>query len=205
MSGGFFKNFWEREREEIEKHKGRVGVSILIAVAAIIFAVSDFGEKEEIILTENQPVEENSAAVEVEKVEKTSAPQEISAENVIAVVGANSEILFVKDPFQTSKVAEEILSEVEEVAEEKNNSPPQNISPQAVNPAPKNSAVEDRFILTGTAISDNQRTALVQHYRGKNFFGTIILQVGDNFQGKKVVAITEDAVFLEGGEKILFY
>ena len=213
MFDDFWKNFLEREREEIEKHKVRIGIAIFFAVAAIIFAVSDFGENEEIISVETSEQENISAeknsetAVEDKKI--SDAPK-VSEENITAVIGANSETLFVKDPFQVAEIEEVESVEVEKVpeVEEKNIPPQQNFTPQTVTPtpAPKNNpAADDKFILTGTAIGDTQRTALVQHYKGNNFAGTIILQVGDSLKNKKVVAITEDALILDDGEKISAY
>ena len=203
------KNFLEREREEIVQHKARFGAMIVCAFFAIVFFVSDFGEEEEIISTEPVPVEETSEPVEVEKksapkVQKISEVQKVPESNVTAVLGANSEFLFVKDPFNIAEV-----EEVEEVAEVEENISAENISAQTFQPAPQNNSPpptsEEKFVLSGTAISDNQRTALVQHYKDKKFVGTIILQVGDTLKGKKVIAIAEDFVTLEGGEKISIY
>ena len=198
------KNFLEREREEIVQHKARFGAMIVCAVFAIVFFVSDFGEEEEIISTEPVPVEETSEPVEVEKksapkVQKISEVQKVPEGNVTTVLGANSEFLFVKDPFNIAEV-----EEVAEVAEVEENIPAQTFQPAPQNNSPPPTS-EEKFVLSGTAISDNQRTALVQHYKDKKFAGTIILQVGDTLKGKKVIAIEEDFVTLEGGEKISIY
>ena len=202
----FIKNFLEREREELEKHKVRIGFSVVIAVAAIIFSVIDFDSGKEVILTESPQVEEKISAPA--KVEKISEVKQVSDDNITPVIGANAENIFVKNPFQTPEVAEvETAPEVEEeISEPEKNSPPVVIVQQTAPPQKNSTPVqEEKFILSGTAIGDKQRTALVQHYKGKNFSGTIILQVGDSLKGKKVVDITEDAVTLEGGEKIFVY
>ena len=209
MFDDLIKKFWQREQEEIEKNKFRIAAMIFLAVVAIIFSASDFDKSEEIILSETPQVEEkNSQPAEDKKIsevaeEKNSAVQKVSDENIIAVVGANSEPLFVGDPFLTSEV-----EEISGVEEDKKIPAAENISPPTVLKSPvsqKNSAVEETFILSGTAVSDNQRTALVRRYKGKNFEGTIILQVGDALKGKKVVEITENNLILEDGEKISAY
>jgi len=221
MSGDFLKKFFEREREEIEKHKVRIGIAIFFALATIIFAVSDFGENAETISVETSQVEENISAeknsdkkIPDKKIpdKKISAVEKNAEENIIAVIGANSETLFVKDPFQVAEVEEveetESVEPEKVVEEDKNISATKNFTPQIENsaPAPKNnSAVDEKFILTGTAIGDTQRTALVQHYKDKKLEGTIILQVGDSLNGKKVVRITEDALIFDDGEKISAY
>ena len=215
MFGDFFKNFLEREREEIEKHKVRIGLIIFLAVAAIIFSFSDFGDNTENISVETSQVEENNSAEKISDTEKAthkkiSTVQKVTDENIISVVGANAETLFVKDPFQVAEVEEiEKVEKAVEVEEEKNIPATERFYPQAVTTqqtAPqKNSAVEEKFVLSGTAIGDTQRTALVQHYKGNKIEGTLFLQVGDRLKGKKVVEITEDAVILEGGEKISVY
>lgn len=209
MFDDFIKKFWQREKEEIEKNKFRIGAIIFFAFVAIIFSISDFGKSEEIILSETPQVEEkNSQPAEVKKIsevaeEKNSAVQKISDENIISVVGANSEPLLVGNPFLTYEV-----EKIFEVEEDKKIPAAENISPQIVitQTEPKKIfTVEEKFILSGTAISGNNRTALVQHYRGKNFEGTIILQVGDTLKGKKVIEITDDNLTLEDGEKISAY
>lgn len=215
MFGDFFKNFLQNEREEIEKHKTRIILVIFLAVATIIFSFSDFGNNAENISIETSQVEEKDSAEKItdtEKVDdkKISTVQEVTAENVISVIGANAEKLAVKNPFQVAEVEE--VEEVEksvEVEEDKKTPATENISPQVVVvqqlATQKNSAVEEKFILSGTAIGDTKRTALVQHYKNNKPAGTLFLQVGDSLKGKKVVEITEDAVILEGGEKISLY
>ena len=214
MFGDFFKNFLEREREEIEKHKVRIGLIIFLAVAAIIFSFSDFGDNEENISVDTSQVEENNSAEKISNTEKAtdkkiSTVQKVTDENIISVVGANAETLFVKDPFQVAEVEEiEKVEKAVEVEEEKNIPATEKFYPQVTVNQPsqqKNSAVEEKFVLSGTAIGDTQRTALVQHYKGNKIEGTLFLQVGDRLKGKKVVEITEDAVILEGGEKISVY
>ncbi len=203
----FIKNFLEREREEIEKHKFRIGAALIFAIAAIIFSVSEFGSDDEIILTESPQVEEKiSAPVEVKKIsevaDKNISPEKkVSDENITPVIGANPGILFVKDPFKIHEV-EEIETNPEVVEK---NSESEIFSSQIEIPSPpKNSSpiLERKFILTGTVISGSHRIAQVKYSEGKNFSDTIILQVGDSLDGKKVVEIAEDCVTLDGGEKI---
>ena len=213
----FVKKFFEKEFAEIEKNKFRISAMIFCASALIVFSVGNFGSDEEkIISSENQQGEENFSDTEknsdAEKIsvdkknsvadnKKISEPED---KNFISVIGANSEQIFVGNPFQISEVEPEKISD----SEEKISEPEQKNSAPVIivqNPPPQKNSVpveEEKFILSGTAITDNQKTALVQHYKGKNFAGTLFLKVGDSLKGKRITEITEDAIILSSGEKL---
>ena len=194
------KKFFLREKEEIAKNKVRVGILIGSLVIGI-FALIDFDDGEEINLSEAPP----PVAEEKISADKTIPDAvEISNENVTAVIGANAEKLFVRDPF---KVEEKIPEP--ELAEKKVEPPKaQEILPQQIfspSPPQKNSQPaepEDKFVLTGTAITSSGNTALVQQFKGKNLSGTLILSVGDTLKGRRITSITENYLTLDGGEKI---
>ena len=211
------KNFFEKERAEIEKHKLRIGAVFFCLIFLIIFVSADFEESEEINLAEVQPVEENipadKKAVEQKISEKKSEVAKVENKNVTAVKGANSEILFVRDPFKIS-VEEDEVEDKKVEAEKKSDSPKveekfsqpviiqQPASQKNLPPQPATLKSAENFILTGTAIGDNQKTALIQHYKDDKLAETLMLSVGDTLNGKKIIEITEDFLQLDGGEKI---
>ena len=197
------KNFWKREKEEIQKNRLRIGV-LLCTIFAGIFSLIDFDEGEEVILTDSPKTEIAEEKNLSDK--KISTVATVSEENITPVIGANSETLFVRDPFK--------VIEVESVKKEEINnsqsanlpiSQSNNLTQPSLPPQQKNFSTQEtteKFILTGTATTPTGNTALVQHYKGKNLSETFILSVGDTLKGQRIVEITENFLLLDGGEKL---
>ena len=208
------KNFFENERAEIEKHKFRLVFSFLLLLATIIFVFTNFddNEEEELNLNETPSIEEKTAVEKNLPTEKQPEVKKVSEENIVPVIGANSEILFVRDPFklseseiETEKTAEEKKVEQPTVEEKVSTvSAPSVIfsPPELTKKSSPPSEETEFFALSGTAIGENQKTALVKHFKKDKFTETLMLTVGDTLNGKKIIEITEDFLQLDGGEKI---
>ena len=172
------KKFLQRELEELKQNKVRaiaLGVCLLIL---LIFLISDDSGGEEIILNETPPpVTKDLPAVNL--------PAEKLSDGVTLVLGANAEKLFIGDPF---------------AGKEKPKPPPKTVEfpPIVIQPPPQEKPVklEEKIILTGTAISGEKKLAMF--LRGKE---TLFLTIGEEIGGKKIFDISPDFVTFEGGEK----
>ncbi|MBR4642440.1 MAG: hypothetical protein IKO74_06915 [Selenomonadaceae bacterium] len=174
------KKFLQRELEELKQNKVRaiaLGVCLLIL---LIFLISDDSGGEEIILNETPlPVTKDLPAVNL--------PEKKSPDGVTLVLGANAEKLFIGDPFAGK--------------EKPKTSPkpkPIELPPIVIQPPPQEKPVklEEKIILTGTAISGEKKLAMF--LRGKE---TLFLTIGEEIGGKKIFDISPDFVTFEGGEK----
>ena len=183
-----FERIWQENLREIRENKVRfAAICILFAVAVILFLADDGGE--DIILTENPvPVENVETAGNVDATAKIvtvkNSPVSNANENIKIVLGANSDGLFVRDPFKVPPKEKEIT-------------PPVIVQPVAQVQNPK-----EKFILRGTAIIGANKTALIQKIDGdkKSSEENFILGIGDNLNGKKIIDIAADSVFLDDGE-----
>ena len=179
-----FEKFFKQEIEEIRQNKVRVIGLVLCFVFAIVFLIWNyFDTGEEIILTEKPSDEEKNISV-----------QKVPEQNITAVIGANSDVLFVKNPFHSKK---EILEEEKEVEKseltEKISEPVEDIK--------ISTPVDEKFVLSGTAITSEEKTALVQHTKN-SVSENLFLSVGDTVGNKKIIDIEEDFILLEDGEKL---
>ncbi len=174
---------------------------------------------------ENAKTDKKTSDKTVISVKKDST--ESKREKVVAVLGAtNSDKLYIGDPFQSE---EDLPSEVQQnpveiasipqqvpiippqlppIPDQIQNLPPiPSVVPQitetAVEPI---KTVEQEFILTGTAINFDKKSAVVQKIstaQGQNArVENLILNVGDSLDGHQIVDITPSAVFFDDGHRI---
>lgn len=189
----FLKKFWQDNLTEIRENKFRfAAICFCFAVAMILLLTDDSGD-EEIILNENP-----APAEFVETAENLNANKKIIAlnspaissgnQNIKIVSGANSDALFVHDPFKIS-IKEKIQ-------------PPSEIILPPVEEIPPVS--NEKFILRGTAIIGDDKSALVQKVSsGKDSDAeNLILGIGEDFNGKMIIEITPDFLILFDGTKI---
>lgn len=187
------KNFWDKNLEEIRANKIRFGAILIIAAVTVIFALSDSTASDsEIIL--DAPAPQIPAP----------APIPTAAENVKPILGANASELYVQDPFKAPAVeipapppaavepvtpAVEILPEI----------PVAQIPATAEPPEPA-----EKFLLRGTAINGNSKSALIHKISGENKSAAqnLIVNLGDSLGSSRVVDITPDFVALDDGSKI---
>ena len=176
-----FEKFLKNEIEELRQNKIRLiglGICLIFAIGFALWNYFDTGE--EIILNENPATEG-----------KKSSVQKVTSEKITKVIGANSDILFVKNPFYVEKIVEE--QKIEPIKIEK-----KIIEPEKVEKIPE---VEEKFILLGTAITTEEKSALIQH-KINSATENLFLTIGDEIGGKKIIDIAEDFLILEDGEKL---
>ena len=186
-----FEKFWRDNLKEIQENKIRFAAVLICFVFVVILFFSD-DSGEEIILAENPaPVEfsENIGAGTKIIAVKNSATSNLG-ENVKVVIGANSEDLFVHDPFKIPP--KEKVKPVEI---------PTEITPPPVAQIP--TLPNEKFILRGTAIIGKNKSALVQKISGNDKNEeNLILEIGDTINGKKIFDISTDSLILEDGETL---
>ena len=233
----FFRDFLKDEIDELKQHKYRffaLVVSLLLSLSLIF--TEDSGETIEV--SNSTKIEESSDTTDkngIETDKKTSNKKVISVkkdknnsngEKVVAVLGANSDELYIGDPFQSD---EEKPAKIQQKTPENVVIPQQvPIIPPQLSPIPDQTLdlppipsvtpiitevatepvklPEKEFILTGTAINFNQKSAIVQKIstaQGKNVREeNLIVSVGDSLEGHKIVDITPSAVIFDDGRKI---
>ncbi len=179
------KKILQHELDELKQNKIRAtALSVCFLVLLIFWATDDSSGGEEILIEESPATKD--LPVKVLPVEKSPA-------GVTLVIGANAEALFIGDPF---------------AGEEKPKPPPKSPSPQPLPEIPpvviqtppveeKPAEPKEKIILTGTAISGDNKTAMF--LRGKE---TLFLTVGEELDGKKILDITPDFVTFEGGDNV---
>ncbi len=183
-----FKEILRRELDELKENKIRVGALAICFVVLLIFSITDEDSDEEIILNEPPPLTKD-LPVKI-------LPAEKNSDGVKIVLGANADKLFIGDPFA-----------VEEKIESKPPPAPPTpplpkiLAPSIViqPPAPKIEKPSEKILLTGTAISGGNKTAMF--LRGNE---TLFLTIGEEIGGKKISDITPDFVTFEDGERIYF-
>lgn len=183
------KDFWKAQLDEIRENKLRFGLIVACLIAVIIFAAIDSESGEEIQLAQKNPVNVGqSDKIQVEQPTKFSA----TSENVKPLIGANSDEVFIQDPFKESAPIEKATPPK---FEEKILTPVTFEPPKIEYKAP-----EEKIILQGVAIGE-ESTALVKKIIGDKS-ETLFIKIGEKIKGKAVVEIGQDFVTLEGGEKI---
>ena len=189
------KSFLQSQLDEIRKNKLRFGLIVACLIAVIIFAALDSESGEEIPLAQKDSG--NVGQADKKSVEQPTKIS-VTSENVKALIGANSDEVFIQDPFkapapiekvESPKVEEKILPPVEPI-------PPIIFEPPKV----ENKAPEEKIILQGVALGE-ESTALVTKIVGDKS-ETLFIKIGDKIKGKAVVEIGSDFITLEGGEKI---
>ena len=171
--------------DELKQNKIRaIALVACVVVALILWIIDDSSGGEEIVLDDASPVTKD-LPVKILPIEK-------SPDGVTIVLGANADELLIADPF---------------AGEEKPKPPPKPQpslptpplpaipSPVAIQPPPQIEQPREQFILTGTAISGNNKTAMF--LCGNE---TLFKTVGDELNGRRIVDITADFVTLDDGK-----
>ena len=236
------RDFLDDEIDEIKQNKIRFFAlifSFIISLSLLFMGDSD-GEKIEVNNTAQiEETAEDTEKKDVEDDEKISnkkvisvkkAHEESNGTKVVAVIGANSDELYVGDPFQSY---EEKPAKIQP-EDSKNVTIPQQvpiIPPIVPAQPPTNSAqlpdlppipyvvpkitevamelpksVEKEFILTGTAINFDEKSAIIKKVSPTQDKNTpevnLIVSVGDSLDGHQIVDITPSAVIFDDGQKI---
>ncbi len=184
-----FKKILQRELDELKQNKIRAtALGVCFIVLLIFWMTDDSSRGEEISLNEVPPAVDTPPATKDFPVVNLPAK---FPEGVTLVLGANAEPLLVGDPFAAKEKPKPtpppkvILPPIPPAA------PPQ--PPQPPAPPPP----QEKIILTGTAISGENKTAMF--LRGKE---TLFLNVGEEIGGKKISDITPDFVTFDNGERV---
>ena len=182
--------WFRRDFDELKKDKVRVIAVAVFLVILVAFKLTDDGPDVEEIdldsppLTKDLPVQKLPAKVPAQKPE--------SLDGVKIVLGANSEPLYVGDPFAAPPKPKP-APKVE---------PPPKIelppipSPQIQLP-PQPSAPKEKIVLTGTAISATNKTAMFLRDKKTEF-----LTVGEEIGGRIISDITPEFVTFKDGTRL---
>ncbi len=197
------KDFWQSNLKEIQENKIRFAAVFICFVVAVIFYFADENSTgEEINLTETPAPVENPVLVEQVDTNKKiitvkNAATSNAAENITAVLGANSDDLYVADPFKVpSKPKIETPPPLPEIP-----AAPEIIQQPVAQVPP---APTEKFILRGTAITGDKKSALIQKIipDEKTAEENLILELGDTLNGKKIIDIDNDSLTLDDNSKI---
>ncbi|MBR4152491.1 MAG: hypothetical protein IKT98_05975 [Selenomonadaceae bacterium] len=182
------KEILQRELEELKQNKIRViALVVCFIILLIIWITDDNSDGEEITLNEPPPVTKD--------LPMKTLPTDKNPDGIKVVMGANADRLFISDPF--------------EFEEEPKPKPPTPTPPLPKIPAPSTviepkpepiiEQPKEQIILTGTAISGENKTAMF--LRGNE---TLFLTIGEEIDGRKISDITPDFVTFDNGERIYF-
>lgn len=192
------KEILRRELDELKQNKVRaIALGICFIVLLIFWITDDSSDGEEIALTEEtKPVTKDLPV--------KTLPTDKNPDGVKIVMGANADRLFIGDPFEVEEKQEPVpeppiiqepppppLPKIPAEPE-----PPIVIEPT---PEPKIEQPKEKILLTGTAISGTNKTAMF--LRGNE---TLFLTIGEEIGGRKISDITPDFVTFEDGKRIYF-
>lgn len=189
------ETFLQAQIAEIKKNPVRFAAVCTLFIVVVIFCFMDENSAgEEIDLAETEietPAETVDADQKIITV-KTAAISNAD-KNIIPVLGANSEDLYVRDPFKIP-------------AKPKVQPPPE--LPAVIIPPPVAQvppAPTEKFVLRGTAIIGDKKSALIQK-SSKNekdsAEGNLIFEVGDTLNGKIIIDINQNSLTFDDGSKL---
>ena len=184
------KKILQRELDELKQNKIRATALGLCFIVLLIFWATDSdSDGEEINL--NEPLSTADAPPVTKDLPVVSLPAEKSSDGVKLVLGADADELFIGDPFAGEEEPEPLPPKVAPPPV-----PPIVLQPPPIPPEPPKP--QEKIILTGTAISGSNKTAMF--LRGKE---TLFLTIGEElFDGKKISDITPDFVTFADGERV---
>ena len=233
------KKLLQNELEEIKQNRFRVLALIFFTILSIGFMFLD-DEETQIALDEPVQIEQEIIeSAENKKSEKKPViikkkHDEYSEVKVLPVIGANSDELYISDPFalkEKSETTEEndkeevlVTQEIPVITQQIAPIPaltpitPDNLPPipepdialllQQDKPIlPENKEPAEEFILTGTAISGDNKLALVKKVSStpnSNYHDeSIIVKIGDSIQGQQITDIVDSKLILNNGENYM--
>ena len=186
--------FWRRDLDEIRKNKRRTIALAICFFVLLIYAWEPEGKNvEEIDLSDAPPVTKD---LPVQKLPDKKIPAQIpeTTDGVKIVMGANSEQIFINDPFAGPEKPKPPPTPPKQVELPK--IPPPSQTPQPLQQPPKVEPKE-KIILTGTAISCDNKTAMFLRDKQTEF-----LSVGDEIGGRIISDITPEFVTFADGMRL---
>ena len=184
------KKLLSRELDELKQHKVRaIALGVCLVVLLIVGTLDDGSGGEEIILVDAPPVTKD---LPVKPLPVTKSP-----DGVTIVLGANADALFIGDPFAGEEKPKPAPQPPPQPPPPLPTIPPPQVVIQPPAPTPQIEQPKETLALTGTAISGDNKTAMI--LRGNE---TLFLTIGDVIDGRRIVDITPDFVTLDDGERI---
>ncbi|MBR1805415.1 MAG: hypothetical protein IJ774_03405 [Selenomonadaceae bacterium] len=180
---------FRRDFDELKQNKIRVIALAVCGVLGIAFILTDDGSDVEEIDLDSPPLTKDLPVQKLPAKVPAKTPE--SLDGVKIVLGANSEPLYVGDPFAVPPKPKP-APKVE---------PPPKIelppipSPQIQPSQP--TAPKEKIVLTGTAISGTNKTAMFLRDKKTEF-----LTVGDEIGGRIISDITPDFVTFNDGTRL---
>lgn len=192
------KEIIRRELDELKQNKVRaIALGVCFIVLLIFWITDDSSDGEEISLTEEtKPVTKDLPV--------KTLPTDKNPDGVKIVMGANADRLFIGDPFEVEEKPEPVPEPP--IIQEPPPPPIPKITvapepPIVIEPTPEPiiEQPKEKILLTGTAISGTNKTAMFLH--GDE---TLFLTIGEEINGRKISDITPDFVTFEDGKRIYF-
>jgi len=184
------KKFLSRELDELKQNKVRaIALGVCFIILLIVWTIDDTSGGEEIILVDAPPVTKDLPV--------KSLPVSKSPDGVTVVLGANADALFIGDPFAGEEKPKPQPQPPPSPPPPLPTIPQPHVVIQPPEPPPQVEQPKETLTLTGTAISGDNKTAMI--LRGKE---TLFLTIGDVIDGRRIVDITPDFVTLDDGERI---
>ena len=182
------KEILRRELDELKQNKIRVGILAACVVILLIVWITDGSDGEEIVLTDEPPLTKDLPI--------KTLPVAKSPDGVKIILGATADRLFIGDPFA---IEEKVAPEPPPTP--KPTPPLPKIPPPSIiiEPTPEPEKPKEKIILTGTAISGDNKIAMF--LRGDE---TLFLTIGEEIGGRKISEISPDFVTFDNGERIYF-
>ena len=180
--------WFRRDLDELKQNKVRVIALGVCFVMLVAFWLTDDGSDVEEIDVDAPPVTKDLPVQKLPAKVPAQTPE--APDGVKIVLGANSDTLYVGDPFAAPpkpKVEPPPKVTLPPIP------PSQPIQP----PQPQPTAPTERIILTGTAISGTKKTAMF--LRGKE---TVFLSVGDEIGGRIISDVAPDFVTFADGKRL---
>lgn len=180
---------FRRDFDELKQNKIRVIALAVCGVLGIAFILTDDGSDVEEIDLDSPPLTKDLPVQKLPAKVPAKTPE--SLDGVKIVLGANSEPLYVGDPFAVPPKPKP-APKVE---------PPPKIelppipSPQIQPPQP--TAPKEKIVLTGTAISGSNKTAMFLRDKKTEF-----LTVGEEIGGRIISDITPEFVTFNDGTRL---
>ena len=187
--------FLRRDLGEIRRHKYRTIAMVVFIFVSLIYAWEPEGKNvEEIDLSDTPPVTKD---LPVQKLPDKKIPAQIpeTTDGVKIVMGANSEQIFIADPFAGTEKPKP-LPPTPPKQVELPKIPPPSQPPQPLQQPPKVEPKE-KIILTGTAISGDNKIAMFLRDKQTEF-----LSVGDEIGGRIISDITPEFVTFADGMRL---
>ena len=184
---------FRHDLDELKQNKIRVIAIGVCFVMLVAFKLSDDENGEEINVdappvTKDLPVQKLPA--------KVPAQMPASLDGVKIVLGATNDELFIGDPFATPPKPKPPPKVEPPKVELPTIPPPQPLEPPQT-PPPTKVEPKEKIVLTGTAISGTNKTAMFLRDK-KNVF----LYVGDEIGGRIIADITPDFVIFTDGKRL---